>query len=162
MIRKMKWDQIVDAATNRYQQIITAYNKADCAEMEGLCLSSLFGDESQLYEKPEEPDEIRFSNDDYLEFYVDGRRFWCDTCVSYGLTSINRVIKTAERWKNGEHFGEFSDKYVIWGDRKREEDQEVPECALVEWYWGADEDLEPGAEVPSHIINACKKWLKDN
>lgn len=155
---KLSQDEIMKRMNQKMVNIVTAYNKGDMNELQAECVSSICsGDE--FYE---EHDEIRFSNDDYLEFYVDGRRFWCDVCVSYGLTNINRVIKTAERWKNGEHFGEFSDKYVIWGDRKREEDQEVPEHAFVGWYWGADEDLEPGAVVPKHVVNACKRWLKDN
>lgn len=155
---KLTQDEIMKRMNQKMVNIVTAYNKGDMEELQAECVSSICsGDE--FYEDSE---EIRFSNDDSLEFTVDGRTFWCDTCVSYGLTNTDRVIKTAERWKNGEHFGEFSDKYVIWGERKLEKDQEVPECALVNWYWGADEDLEPGAVVPNHIINACKKWLKDN
>lgn len=159
MAKNMKWNQILDAATIRYQQIITAYNKGDCVEMEGLCLASLFSSENELYE--DTFDEIRFSDDDELIFTVDGHMFWCDVCVGYGLSSRDRVINTAERWKNGEHFGEISDKYIIWCEDKLPEGVEAfnPPHIFVGWEWGTD-DLEPGAVVPKHIIDACKKWLE--
>lgn len=62
MAKKMKWNLILDSATIRYQQIITAYNKGDTAEMEGLCLSSLFGEESELYEDDNFEDHTQVQN----------------------------------------------------------------------------------------------------
>ena len=155
---KLSQDEIMKKINQKMVNIVTAYNKGDMDELQAECVSSICsGDE--FYE--DTPDEVRFSNDDYLEFTVDGRKFWCDTCVSYGLTTKSRILKTVERWNNGEHFGECSDKYVIWGEHKlKDDDFGVPECALVEWYWGAEDDLEPGAVVPKHVIDACKKWLE--
>lgn len=155
---RLSQDEIMKRMNQKMVNIVTAYNMGDMQLLYAECMSSICGGD-EFYDTTS--DEIRFSNDDYLEFYVDGRKFWCDTCVSYGLTSKSRVLSTAERWKNGEQFGECSDKYVIWGEYKlKDDDCGVPEHAFVEWYWGADEDLEPGAVVPSHIIEACKKWLK--
>lgn len=40
--------KILDAATQRYQDIIVAVNKGDLEEIKGLCLSSIFGEESEF------------------------------------------------------------------------------------------------------------------
>lgn len=135
---KLSQDEIMKKMTQKMVNIATAYSVGDMEAVQAECVSSICsGDE--FYE---DSDEIRFSNDNELEFYVDGRRFWCDVCVGYDLSN--------------------KDKYVIWGGYKQDKDEEGlhQEHALVEWYWGAQDDLEPGAVVPQHIIDACKKWLK--
>lgn len=40
--------KILDAAAKRYQDIIVAVNKCDLEEIKGLCLSSIFGEESEF------------------------------------------------------------------------------------------------------------------
>ena len=154
---KLSQEEIMKLMSQKMTNILTAFHTGDGELLYAECMSSVCsGDE--FYEGS---DEIRFSNDDELVFFVDGRKFWCGVCVGYGLSNKDRVIKTAERWKNGEHFGEISDKYVIWGEYKlSEEDKGLnPEQGLVDWYWGIY-DLEPGAVVPEHIIDACKRWLE--
>lgn len=156
---RLSQDEIMKRMNQKMVNIVTAYNKGDMEELQAECVSSICGGD-EFYDTTS--DEIRFSNDDALKFTVDGRKFWCDACVGYGLSSKDRAINTAERWKNGERLGEITDKYVIWGEYKQDEDEKSlnPEHAFVDWYWGAQYDLEPGAVVPEHVINACKRWLK--
>lgn len=66
--------KILDAATKRYQDIITAVNKADTEELKALCLTSLFDSKDALYST--------FVKDTYNQVLAV-KSFYKDKCKSH-------------------------------------------------------------------------------
>lgn len=108
-----------------------------------------------------------------------------DFCFSYKgydfeLSSCNNITckdqildVTDENFKERFPNGIFSDRYVCWmwghkdceGHTKEESgypDDWAPEIYLVPeaWSWGADYDLEPGAEVSEYVLEGIDMFLE--
>lgn len=108
-----------------------------------------------------------------------------DFCFSYKgydfeLASCNNITckdqildVTDENFRERFPNGIFSDRYVCWmfghkdcvGHTKEEADYPddwAPEIYLVPeaWSWGADHDLEPGAEVSKYVLEGIDMFLE--
>ena len=107
-----------------------------------------------------------------LCFKYKGYDFELSSCN--GITNRNQIVDlTYENIKSRFPNGIFSDRYVCWilghkdceGHTKEESyDPEnwVPEIYLVPdaWSWGADDDLKPGVEVNTFVLEGIDKFLE--
>ena len=105
-------------------------------------------------------------------FSYKGYDFKLESCNN--ITCRNQIVGlTMENIKERFPNGIFSDRYVCWmwghkdceGLTKEESDYPqdwVPEVYLVTeaWSWGAYDDLKPGAEVSTIILEGIDKFLE--
>ena len=110
--------------------------------------------------------------DKNLSFEYKGYTFILSSCNN--ITCKYQIIGlTKENIKERFPHGIFSDRYVCWmwghkdceGHTKEESDYPqdwVPEVYLVPeaWSWGADDDLKPGTDVSTIILEGIDKFLE--
>lgn len=107
-----------------------------------------------------------------LRFEYKGYQFELSSCNN--ITHRDQIIGvTDENFRERFPYGVLTDRYVCWmsghkdaeGQTKEESDYPVnwaPEIYLVPeaWSWGASDDLNPGAEVSTIILEGIDKFLE--
>ena len=110
--------------------------------------------------------------DQYLSFKYKGYNFELSSCNN--ITCKDQIIDvTDENFRERFPYSVLTDRYVCWmyghkdceGHTKEEADYPddwAPEIYLVPeaWSWGADYDLEPGAEVSEYVLEGIDKFLE--
>ena len=110
--------------------------------------------------------------DQYLSFEYKGYQFGLSSCSN--ITCRNQIVGlTMENIRQRFPNGIFLDRYVCWmfghkdceGHTKEESDcldYWAPEVYLVPeaWSWGTCDDLNPGAEVSTVILEGIDKFLE--
>ena len=110
--------------------------------------------------------------DQNLSFEYKGYQFELSSCNN--ITCRGQIIDvTDENLKERFPNGIFTDRYVCWmyGHKDAEgltkEDSDYPICWAPEvylvpeaWSWGASDDLNPGAEVSTIILEGIDKFLE--
>ena len=106
-----------------------------------------------------------------LCFKYKGYNFELSSCNN--ITRKDQIIGvTDENFREQFPYGVLTDRYVCWmyghkdieGKTKEESDEPVywaPEVYLLPtWSWGAEFDLQPGAEVSTIILEGIDKFLE--
>lgn len=110
--------------------------------------------------------------DKNLSFEYKGYKFELSSCNN--ITCKDQIIGvTDENFREQFPYGVLTDRYVCWmsghkdaeGLTKEEADYPIcwaPEVYLVPeaWSWGASDDLNPGAEVSTIILEGIDKFLE--
>ena len=110
--------------------------------------------------------------DKNLSFEYKGYTFILSSCNN--ITCKDQIIGvTDENFRKQFPYGVLTDRYVCWmfghkdaeGLTKEESDYPIcwaPEVYLVPeaWSWGASDDLNPGAEVSTIILEGIDKFLE--
>ena len=110
--------------------------------------------------------------DKNLSFEYKGYTFELSSCNN--ITCKDQIIGvTDENFREQFPYGVLTDRYVCWmyghkdceGHTKEEVDESeyfAPEVYLVPeaWSWGAESDLNPGAEVSQLILESIDKFLE--
>ena len=110
--------------------------------------------------------------DQYLSFKYKGYSFELSSCNN--ITCKDQILDvTDENFRERFPYGVLTDRYVCWmfghkdaeGFTKEESDYPddwAPEIYLVPeaWSWGANYDLEPGAEVSKYVLEGIDKFLE--
>lgn len=110
--------------------------------------------------------------DKNLSFEYKGYNFALTSCNN--ITCKDQIISvTDENFREQFPYGILTDRYVCWmsghkdaeGLTKEEADYPIlwaPEVYLVPeaWSWGASDDLNPGAEVSTIILEGIDKFLE--
>lgn len=110
--------------------------------------------------------------DKNLSFEYKGYKFELSSCNN--ITNKEQIISvTDENFRERFPYGVLTDRYVCWmfghkdaeGLTKEEADYPIlwaPEVYLVPeaWSWGASDDLNPGAEVSTIILEGIDKFLE--
>ena len=170
---KLNYNQIIIDASNRFHAIVNAcMNSKDYITIAGLTCSSMYSCEKDIPAVKEEKEYPVL--DQCLCFKYKGYDFELTSCNC--ITRREQIIgltydNIKERFPNGI----FSDRYVCWmyghkdceGHTKEESSYPgdwVPEVYLVSnvfaWSWGAGDDLKPGVEVDSCILEGIDEFLK--
>ena len=170
MDAKLNYNQIMVDASNRLHAIINACINKDNDSIVCNTCSSMYSSEKDIPTVEEEYPVL----DQGLCFKYKGYDFELTSCNC--ITRREQILcLTMENLKERFPNGIFSDRYVCWmhghkdceGHTKEESsypDDWVPEVYLVTnvfaWSWGADNDLKPGVEVDSCILEGIDEFLK--
>lgn len=165
---KLNYNQIIIDASNRFHAIVNAcVNSKDYHTIAELTCSSMYSRENNIPKEVERP----VLDQDFC-FSYKGYDFELASCNN--ITCRNQIVGlTMENIKERFPNGIFSDRYVcwMWGHKDCEghtkEESDYPDCWAPEiylvpeaWSWGADDDLKPGVEVNSYILEGIDKFLE--
>lgn len=169
MDAKLTKEELLNKAQERFNSWIRMYGDANVtAEQmyEDMSCSVFSGDVN--YDKIANDKPVL---DPDLCFSYRGYQFELSSCNN--ITHRNQIVGlTMENLKERFPHGIFTDRYVCWmcghkdieGHTKEESD--CPDCWAPEvyllpeaWSWGADDDLKPGAEVNTFVLESIDKFL---
>ena len=171
MAAKLDYNQIMVDASNRLHAIINAcISKDDDSIICNTC-SSMYSCEKYMPTVVEEEKEHPVLDQD-LCFSYRGYQFELSSCNN--ITNRNQIVGlTMENLKERFPNGIFSDRYVCWmyghkdhlghtKDYVDDPEDWAPEIYLVPdaWSWGADDDLKPGVEVNTFVLEGIDKFLE--
>ena len=135
-------EELLKRMAERYQDLVTAINKANPEEIKSLCLSSIATDDDF------KEDIVKFNED--LTFEYKGKAYECIPGVS--IIDKEELELVADKLVNKHKCSPiFSDLFFVMHNTGYTYE-------YIKFYYGATLDLKRNGEVPDYVLDAIDKY----